>query len=152
MGRSRPRGRTARILLVEDDAEHAELVRRGLEAQSIPSELVHLADGQRALDYLFRAAEFEALQGAPLPDLVLLDLNLPKVAGLQVLRRLRRAEQTRRLPVVVLTTSSAPSDTRGAYDALANGYLVKPSGYPAYKQLMKDICGYWLGWNQVVQP
>jgi CheY-like chemotaxis protein len=130
------------ILLIEDNADHAELVRRTLQAHGIPHKLAHLHDGQEALDYLFR----EPPAVFALPDLVLLDLRLPRVDGLEVLRRVKESELSK-IPVVILTTSAAERDVARAYEHHANSYLVKPVDFQKFSELMRDLGLYWLGWN-----
>jgi CheY-like chemotaxis protein len=134
------------ILLVEDDLAHAEITRRNLEefAGNV-SELVHVSDGQAALDYLRDAG------GSPpnaLPNLILLDLRLPRVDGLEVLQRVKHHARWKRIPVVVLTTSDAEPDVRGAYDRGANGYLVKPLEYEEFLAVTRAIGAFWLQANR----
>jgi CheY-like chemotaxis protein len=134
------------ILLIEDDAAHAEIVRRSLAELRVANRLIHLEDGQAGLDYL------EATKGpredAPRPDLLLLDLRLPKVDGLELLRRIKADESLRRIPTVVLTTSAAESDRARAYDAGAGSFLVKPIDFLSFKTMMEAFGFYWLVWNQ----
>ena len=139
------------ILLVEDEPAHAEIVRRNLADHCIanrPVRLMHVADGQQALDYLFRQGEFQDPSRSPRPDLVLLDLRLPKVDGLEVLKTVKNDAGLANIPVIVLTTSSAGADIVKAYDNHANSYLVKPVDFVQFKQLMDAIGFYWLVWNQ----
>jgi CheY-like chemotaxis protein len=142
------KGEPAVILLVEDDPGHAELVRRGLEESGLAKRLMHVADGQAALDYLYRQAEFGNTEQSPRPGLVLLDLRLPKVDGLKVLQIIKSDPGLRRIPVVILTTSAAETDVAHAYDSHANSYLVKPMDFSQFEALMQALCGYWLLWNQ----
>lgn len=142
------KGEPVVILLVEDDPAHAEIVRRNFEDFRMANRLVHVADGQAALDYLFRRAEFGDPATSPRPGLILLDLRLPKVDGLEVLRIIKADGDLGRIPIVVLTTSSAESDIVKAYDAHANSYLVKPVDFPQFLALMEALGYYWLAWNQ----
>ena len=130
------------LLLVEDDPAHAEITFRNLaEFAHHVRDMVHVTDGQAALDYLdARAAE-------QLPHIVLLDLRLPRVDGLEVLRRIKQNSQWRRIPIVVLTTSEADRDVFEAYDRGANGYLVKPVDYQSFVSLMRSFGSYWLTAN-----
>lgn len=136
------------ILLVEDDPAHAEIVRRNLAAHRVANRLIHVADGQEALDYLFRQGPHAPPAAALRPDVVLLDLRLPKVDGLEVLARLKADEGLRRLPVVVLTTSAAEADVVRAYDGGAGSYLVKPVDFDKFAALLEAFGFYWLAWNR----
>ena len=141
-------GEPVEILLVEDDPAHAEIVRRNFGDSNVANKLHHVADGQLALDYLFRMNGFSDPKSSPRPNLILLDLRLPKVDGLEVLNRIKQDPELSRIPVVVLTTSSAESDVIKAYDRHANSYLVKPVDFPQFKALMESLGYYWLAWNQ----
>ena len=145
------KGESVIILLVEDDPAHAEIVRRNFVNFRIvnrPVQLVHVVDGQLALDYLFRRAEFQDPNQSPRPNLILLDLRLPKLDGLEVLKTVKADADLASIPVVILTTSSAEADIAKAYDDHANSYLVKPMDLPQFNQLMDAIGFYWLVWNQ----
>jgi CheY-like chemotaxis protein len=133
------------ILLVEDDAAHAEIVRRSLAEFRVANRLIHLEDGQAALDYLL--APSEPLDH-PRPDLILLDLRLPKVDGLELLNRIKRDEALKRIPTVVLTTSGAELDRVRAYEAGAGSFLVKPIDFQKFQKMMESFGFYWLVWNQ----
>ena len=135
------------VMLVEDNVDHAELVMRTLAEHSVPNEIFHLMDGQAALDYLFRRGEYADPAKSPRPHMILLDLRLPRVDGLEVLRILKETENLRQIPVVVLTTSEAEKDVARAYNQHANSYLVKPVGYEEFVRLMNDLGFYWLSWN-----
>jgi two-component system response regulator len=135
------------ILLVEDNSSHAELVMRSLGEHSISTSIHHVADGEAALDYLFQRNQYEEPDKAPRPHLVLLDLRLPKIDGLQVLREIRSSEDLFRIPVVILSTSYAELDVGKAYEHHANSYLVKPLDFEKFTNLMNDLGFYWLGWN-----
>ena len=137
------------LLLAEDNADHAELVLRCLEAQPIRHRVVHLSDGEAALNYLTRRPPFEEPTAAPTPRLVLLDLRLPKVDGLDVLRAIKGSPDLRAIPVVILTTSAADRDVAGAYAAHANSYLVKPLDADRLGRMLRDVGRYWLGWNRL---
>lgn len=142
------KGKPVAILLVEDDLAHAEIVRRNFERSRVANELIHVEDGQAALDFLQRQGAFAAPGRAPKPDLVLLDLRLPKVDGLEVLRRVKSDPELTSIPVIVLTTSAAESDMVRAYDAHANSYLVKPVDFPQFVELLDTLGYYWLAWNE----
>jgi len=136
------------ILLVEDDPAHAEIVRRNFENSLIANRVIHVSDGQEALDYMFRAGRYSDPVTAPRPGLILLDLRLPKVDGLEVLNSIKADSDLCRIPVVILTTSSAEYDVVKAYDRHANSYLVKPVDFPQFVSLMESLGYYWLAWNQ----
>ena len=135
------------ILLIEDNAAHAELIRRALVGHCETPEIRHLSDGEQALDYLFHRGEYAELPCPPTPHLILLDLRLPKLSGLEVLAELKGSDRTRHVPVVVLTTSSADQDVDRAYRAHANSYLVKPVDFGRLNELMAEVGRFWLGWN-----
>jgi CheY-like chemotaxis protein len=141
------KGEPLTILLVEDDNAHAEIVRRNFEGFRVANRLVRVEDGQAALDYLFHEGAYAATPPAR-PGLILLDLRLPKVDGIEVLRRIKSNPDLSRIPVVVLTTSSAETDVVRAYDCHANSYLVKPVEFPKFVSLMESLGYYWLAWNE----
>lgn len=129
-----------RVLLVEDDQAHAELIRRGLEEQPFQTRVDHVEDGEAALDYL--------RSGPDNPDLILLDIRLPKVSGLDVLRQIRESERSRLIPTVMLTTSDDPGDIEKAYRFRANSYLVKPIDFNRFETLVGGLGLYWSRWNE----
>ena len=135
------------ILFVEDNPDHAELVMRSFEDHRVANHIRHLSDGEAALDYLLRRGDFENPEDSPRPHLILLDLRLPKVDGLEVLREIRQHQELERIPVVILTTSYAEIDVTKAYRHHANSYLVKPLDFEKFTSLMKDLGFYWLSWN-----
>ncbi len=135
------------ILLVEDDRDHAELILRAFEDHRVANKVYHVLDGEAALNYLVRKGEYASPEKSPRPHLVLLDLRLPKIDGLEVLKRIRGCEGLAKLPVVVLTTSAAETDVARAYEHHANSYVVKPVDFEKFNQLMDDLGFYWLGWN-----
>lgn len=135
------------VLLVEDNLDHAELVMRSLSEHRLPVKVTHLRDGQAALDYLFREGEWTDPESSPRPQVLLLDLRLPRVDGLEVLRRVKETDHMSQLPVVILTTSAAERDIAKAYDRRANSYLIKPLDFSQFRRLMEDLGVYWLGWN-----
>lgn len=135
------------ILLVEDNASHAELVKRSLGEHDLATSIHHVSDGEAALDYLFQRGSFQDAESNPRPHLVLLDLRLPKIDGLEVLREIRSAEKLHRIPVVILSTSYADIDVGKAYEHHANSYLIKPLDFDKFTKLMNDLGFYWLGWN-----
>jgi len=137
------------ILLVEDDPAHAEIVLRNLSnLQESVRCIAHLSDGQQALDYLQREGEHSDPQTSPRPDLVLLDLRLPRVDGFEVLRRMKASESMSHIPVVVLSTSEAEGDIAAAYRTGACSYLVKPTEFEAYIELIRGLGHYWSDLNR----
>ncbi len=141
-------GRPTLVLLVEDSPDHAELVQRSLADHRLPSRIIHLTDGQQALDYLLRRGPWSDPSSSPRPQLILLDLRLPRVDGLEVLDRIKAEPDVRSIPVVVLTTSDADRDVARAYERHANSYLVKPVDFHQFRKLMEDLGHYWLHWNR----
>lgn len=135
------------IMLIEDDPDHAELIIRTTEEHRIRSQILHFADGKSALDYLFRRNQFSDPAFNPRPHLILLDLHLPGIDGIDILRSIKASDELKGIPVVILTTSAAEHDMRRAYDHHANSYLVKPLGMEEFKELMNVLYFYWLGKN-----
>ncbi len=140
-------GEPVLVMLIEDNADHAELIIRSLEEHRIPNKVRHFFDGQTALDYLFQRGEFSDPVTSPRPHVVLLDLRLPRVDGIEVLKAIKDTEDLKGIPVVILTTSEAERDVMRAYHHHANSYLVKPVGFEDFQNLMNDLGYYWLGWN-----
>ncbi len=136
------------ILLVEDNSAHAELVMRNFEDHLVANKIMWVEDGAAALDYLFCRGEYADRDKYPMPQLILLDLRLPKIDGIEVLRQIKAEENLRTIPVVVLTTSEAELDIARAYANHANSYIVKPVDFNNFTRLMKDLGLYWLCWNQ----
>jgi CheY-like chemotaxis protein len=133
------------FLLVEDDEDHAQLMIRSLENNRITNKIFHVKDGAEAIDYLYgKGKYFDRL----LPDVILLDLKLPKVDGHQVLKKIKNDPHLRVIPVVILTTSAAESDRATAYGDHANSYLVKPLDFESFRKMTEDLKLYWGVWNQ----
>ena len=135
------------ILLVEDNPAHAELVLRSFEDHRIANRIIHLSDGETALDYLFRRSPFTNPEESPRPHVIFLDLRLPRMDGLEVLKEIRASDDFHTLPVVILTTSEAERDVTRAYEQHTNSYVVKPLDFEGFTALMEDLGCYWLGWN-----
>lgn len=135
------------ILFVEDNVDHAELVMRSFEDHRVVNSIRHLSDGEEALDYLLRRNTWQDPATSPRPHLILLDLRLPKIDGLEVLKAIRSNPELEKIPVVILTTSYAELDVSKAYEYHANSYLVKPLDFEKFTSLMDDLGFYWLGWN-----
>ena len=137
--------RRIRFLLVEDNDDHAMLVQRNLARSPVPNTVDRVADGVRALRYLRKEGEYADCAA---PDIVLLDLKLPKLDGHEVLAAIKSDPALRGLPVIVLSTSAAEADRRRAYGNHANSYLVKPLDFKEFQQLVQDLTVYWGVWNQ----
>lgn len=141
------RPETVDVLLVEDNPQDAELTLRLLRKHHPAARILHLEDGAAALDFLCGRAP-QAAGGQPRPRVVFLDLKLPKVDGLEVLRVVKASEPTRIVPVVVVTSSREDSDIRAAYALGANGYVVKPVNYDDFQEAVLRLGAYWLQLNQ----
>jgi two-component system response regulator len=137
------------ILLVKDNLDDKLLLLRACKTSDLHSTIMTVQDGVEAINYLLGLGPFE---GRPLPSLVLLDLNLPKVDGVEVLARIRAQAEIRALPVIVLSSSEQPADRRRCYELGANSYLRKPTDFAKLRDLMEMIESYWLGWNQGPPP
>jgi CheY-like chemotaxis protein len=138
--------RHVRILLVEDDDDHAELVVMALTAENGAAKTVdRVSSGDEAIAYLKRQGAYSS---RPRPDVVLLDLKLPKVDGHEVLAAIKGDVDLRSIPVVVLTTSRDPEDKAKAYANHANSYLSKPMDFGEFSRMIKDLSHYWTVWNQ----
>jgi two-component system, response regulator len=135
------------ILLVEDSPHDAELTMRALKKGGVANKLLWVKDGEQALDYLFRRGEF-ASRDDVLPRLVLLDLKMPRVDGIEVLRAVKADERTRRIPVVVMTTSQEERDLAQTYDLGVNSYVVKPVDFGSVAEIVCRAGYYWLAINR----
>jgi len=142
------KGEPILILLVEDNEDHAELVRRSLAQNRVANRIIWVDNGEKALHYLFRQGKYKDPVESPRPSLVLLDLRLPRVDGLEVLSRIKQDTKLQQIPVVILTSSAAETDIAKAYEFHANSYVVKPVDFLKFTQLMDDLGFYWLGWNE----
>jgi len=137
------------ILLVEDNRDDVDLTIRAFSKSKTTSEIVVTRDGEEALEYLFATGRYANPEIAALPDVVLLDLNLPKMDGFHVLRQLRAHERTKRLPVVILTSSRDNQDLIRSYDCGANSFVCKPVDFQQFREVAIQISQYWLEVNQV---
>jgi CheY-like chemotaxis protein len=129
-----------RVLLIEDNPGDAELIRETLESGRIRLEIDVATDGEKALAYLKRQPPFEQ---APTPGFILLDLNLPRIGGREVLAEIRRDERLRTIPIVILTSSDAEQDIVKSYELGANCYVTKPVGLDAFQQVVRTLEGFW---------
>jgi len=140
------------ILLVEDNADDEALTFRALTKNNIGNQLVVARDGAEALDYLFATGQYSARDVNAGPQVVLLDLNLPKVSGLEVLRRLRANDRTKHLPVVILTSSNEEQDRIQGYENGANSYVRKPVDFNQFIDGVRQLGLYWLILNELPPP
>jgi DNA-binding response OmpR family regulator len=136
--------RDAPILLVEDNPDDEAMTRRAFKLSNIANELQVVRDGQEALDYLFG----NGVPAAPAPALILLDLKLPKVDGLEVLQRIRAGDHTRLIPVVILTSSREETDLVAGYGSGANSYVCKPVDFDQFSESVRQLGLYWLVVNE----
>jgi len=137
------------ILLVEDNPSDVALTQRALRKAHIGNEIVVAGNGQIALDYLFGSNGGDGLVRTGLPAVILLDLNLPKVPGLEVLRRIRQDPRTQRQPVVILSTSNEPDDVGAGYDLGVNSYITKPVNFTQFAEVVEQLGLYWLLLNEL---
>ncbi len=136
------------ILLVEDNPDDEALTLRAFSKNEVRRPVVVAHDGVEAIEYLFGTGEYANRDRHPLPEVILLDLKLPRIDGLEVLRRIRAEEATAMLPVVVLTTSGEPRDVQQAYQLGANSYIRKPVDYQDFVKYIDAIVTYWLRLNE----
>ena len=140
--------RTRTILLVEDNPSDIELAKRAFQKANILNPVVVAEDGQQAVDYLFATGEYSSRDKTELPSIVLLDLKLPIIDGLEVLKRIRSNELTRRLLVVILTSSKEEQDVASGYDLGVNSYIRKPVDFLQFAEAIKQLGIYWLLLNE----
>lgn len=138
----------ADILLVEDNASDAELTIRALKKSNLISNLLHLRNGEQALNYLFAEGEYEDRNINEIPKVILLDLKMPKIDGLEVLRQIKSDTRTNFIPVVLLTSSEEEKDIMNGYKFGVNSYVVKPVDFQNFVKAISDIGIYWLFLNQ----
>ncbi len=136
------------ILLVEDNPRDAELMIRAIRKNNLANPIHVAEDGAEALDFVFCRGDYQGRDGVQLPRVILLDLKLPKVGGLEVLKALKADERTRNIPVVVVTSSQEDPDIKAAYALGVNSYVVKPVGFDAFIAAMNSVGLYWLLVNQ----
>ena len=136
------------ILLVEDNPHEARLTILSLEEKNLADNLMHVDDGAEALDYLFGQGEFADRNMMKMPKLVLLDLKMPKINGLEVLEKIKSSDLTKQIPVVILTSSKEDLDIKKCYELGANSYIVKPVGFENFLTAVSELCVYWLMLNQ----
>lgn len=136
------------ILLVEDNSSDEELTLRALKKTNFVSHIVVVRDGSEALDYLFGKGSYAERDLRKMPQIIFLDLNLPKIGGIEVLKKIRDDERTKLLPVVVLTSSKQEKDILEVYRLGANSYVVKPVDFTQFAMVVQELGSYWLLRNQ----
>lgn len=132
------------ILLVEDNQDDEELTIRTLRKNNVMNEIVVARDGAEALDFLFGTGKFKDMEKSDLPEIIMLDIKLPKVSGLEVLGKIRANEKTRLLPVVILTSSDEEKDLIESYELGANSYVRKPVDFLQFQNAVQQLAVYWL--------
>lgn len=136
------------ILLVEDNMDDAGLTIRALKKSNLCNSLVHLYDGAEALDFIFATGKYSDRDVNDRPKVILLDLNMPKVGGIEVLRKIKSDDRTRSIPVVVMTSSKEEKDIVDSYELGVNSYIVKPVGFEDFSKAVAELGLYWLLVNQ----
>jgi two-component system, response regulator len=132
------------ILLIEDNENDAELAIRALQKNNVARNIIHLKDGEDALDFLFGNGQYTGRNTNNKPRVVLLDLKMPKISGLEVLEQIKSNELTKTIPVVMLTSSKEHPDVEKSYALGANSYIVKPVDYDNFSKVVNDLGIYWL--------
>lgn len=136
------------IILIEDNPDDAALTIRAFKSRNLFNSLIHLKNGQEALDYIFNGAEFDGKKFTDCPKVILLDLKMPKVNGIEVLEQLKKNPKTKIIPVVILTSSAEDPDVKKCYELGANSYIVKPVGFENFTKTVVDLGLYWLVLNE----
>ncbi len=136
------------IVIVEDDPNDAELITRALKKHNLANKIILLKDGAEALDFLFGKGSFINRQDDGSPKVILLDLKLPKVNGIEVLRKLKSDDRTKKIPVVILTSSREDRDLKDAYELGVNSYVTKPIKFDEFAKVVADLGMYWMLLNK----
>ena len=136
------------ILIVEDEEAHAELTRRAILKSGKASRIDIVIDGEEALDYLFNRGKYQNRENFPHPGLILLDIKLPGIDGIEVLKQIKQHLSLKRIPVIMLTTSKREEDIAASYSHYANSYLTKPVGFKEFEEKVRQIDHYWMGLNE----
>lgn len=144
--------KTADIVLVEDNRHDADLTIRALKKNNIGSSIIHLKDGGEALDYFFCRGTFSSRNRKEKPKVILLDIKMPKLSGIEVLTKIKENIDTRVIPVVLLTSSREETDIVKGYQLGVNSYIVKPVDFDMFQKAMADLGLYWLLLNQTPYP
>lgn len=137
------------ILIVEDNPGDAELAIRALKKQNLANNVIHLLDGAEALDFIFGTGNYVGRNTNHVPKVILLDLKMPKVGGLEVLEKIKSDPRTKAIPVVILTSSAEDPDVKRSYELGANSYIVKPVEFTNFSKTVADLGLYWMVINKV---
>jgi len=137
------------ILLVEDNTHDAEMTIRSLKKVNLANKLVHVQDGEEALDFIFAKGKFSGSSPGNLPKVILLDIKMPKVDGIEVLRQIKANEKTKMIPVVIMTSSGEEQDIIASYRLGVNSYVVKPVDFEGFARAVSELGLYWLLTNRV---
>jgi len=138
------------ILLVEDNENDAELALRALRKNNMANSIIHIKDGPEALDYVFAEGDYVHRGIENIPGIILLDLKLPKLSGLEILEKIKSDDRTKMIPVIMLTSSKEEPDIANAYKLGANSYIVKPVEFDRFTDAMKNVGYYWMLINQTL--
>jgi len=138
----------AEILLAEDTPSDAEMTIRAIRKSKVNNKIIHVSDGKEAIDFLFGLGEFTGRDVRHKPKVIILDLKMPKVNGIEVLARIKSDDLTRKIPVVVLTSSKEDPDIENCYSLGVNSYIVKPVAFDDYTKVVSDLGLYWILHNQ----
>jgi len=136
------------ILLVEDEEAHAELTKRAIRKAGNANRVDIVSDGEQALDYLYNREKYADKKKYPVPGLILLDIKLPGIDGIEVLKRIKEDPDLKRIPVIMLTTSERDEDIVRSYEHYANSYLTKPVGFKAFEEKIVQVGFYWMILNK----
>lgn len=136
------------ILIVEDNPGDAELAIRALKKQNLANNVIHLLDGAEALDFIFGTGSYSTRNTNHVPKVILLDLKMPKVGGLEVLEKIKSDSRTKTIPVVILTSSAEDPDIKRSYELGANSYIVKPVDFSNFSKTVADLGLYWMVINR----
>jgi two-component system response regulator len=136
------------VLLVEDNVHDAEMTIRALKKVNLANNLVHVKDGEQALDFIFARGKFSDREKTDLPKVILLDIKMPKVDGIEVLKQLKTHESSKTIPVVIMTSSKEEQDIINSYELGVNSYVVKPVDFEGFARAVSQLGMYWLLTNQ----
>jgi two-component system, response regulator len=142
-------GADVEILLVEDKRSDAEMTMRAIRKNNVANNIIHLKDGQIALDFLFGKGEYADRDISKKPKLIILDMKMPKVSGLEVLKKIRENDGTKKIPVVMLSSSKESPDIEKCYELGVNSYIVKPVLFEDFMKVVSELGLYWILHNQV---